>query len=379
MLIFTKFKRYKTISLVTAMDGETGKKIAAPKQLFCRPPIYGIYENMRITVRQAMKTLAAFLSLAGLAVNLCAAATGNATGECIVPSKPGGGFDLTCKLVQKGLQDNRAKSAADAALRINYLPGGIGAVAWSSVTTQRRAEPDTLIAFSGGSLLNLALGKFGKASAADVRWVAAIGADYGMIAVRADSPYKTLNDLVDALKRDPAKISIGAGGTIGSQDWLKVALIAKQGKVDPKTLRFVAFEGGGESFTALLAGHVQAVSGDASEASLHATTDKIRVLAVLSDARLPGPLANVPTAREQGFDVTWLLIRGVYMGPQVSDADYRRWVAAFDRMMAAKSFDQWRAAHGLYPFAMTGAALTEYVKNTVENYGKQAREFGLVR
>jgi len=330
---------------------------------------------MPITIKQQMiKTLAAGL----LAVNAFAAAR-LAEGECIVPSKPGGGFDLTCKLAQKGLSVKPADSSAEAALRIAYLPGGIGAVAWSSVISQRRAEPNTLVAFSGGSLLNLAQGKFGKASAADVRWVAAIGADYGMVAVRADSPYKTLNDLVDALKRDPAKISIGAGGTIGSQDWLKLTLIAKQGKVDPKTLRFVAFEGGGESFTALLAGHVQAVSGDVSDASLHAMTDRIRVLAVLSDARLPGPLAHVPTAREQGFDVTWPLIRGVYMGPQVSDADYRKWVAAFDRMMAAKSFDQLRAAHGLYPFAMTGAALTEYVKKTVDNYGRQAREFGLVR
>lgn len=333
---------------------------------------------MRSIGPRAMKILAAGLLAATLTTHAFAAGR-HAAGECIVPSKPGGGFDLTCKLAQKALQENPAKNPADAALHVSYLPGGIGAVAWSSVISQRRAEPDTLIAFSGGSLLNLAQGKFGKASAADVRWVAAIGTDYGMVAVRADSPYRTLNDLVDALKRDPAKISIGAGGTIGSQDWLKVALIAKQGKIDPKSLRFVAFEGGGESFTALLAGHVQAVSGDVSEASLHAVTDKIRVLAVLSDARLPGPLANVPTAREQGFDVTWPLIRGVYMGPQVPDADYRRWVAAFDRMMAAKSFDQLRAAHGLYPFAMTGAALTEYVKKTVENYGRQAREFGLVR
>ena len=59
-------------------------------------------------------------------------------------------------------------------------------------------------------------------------------------------------------------------------------------------------------------------------------SDKIRVLAVLSDARLPGALAHVPTAREQGFDLSWPIIRGLYMGPQVSDADYRSWVARFD-------------------------------------------------
>lgn len=295
--------------------------------------------------------------------------------ECLVPSKPGGGFDITCKLAQHALQQMRG----EAPVRLAYLPGGIGAVAWTSIVSQRRAEPDTLVAFSGGSLLNLALGKFGRGATDDVRWVAAVGTDYGMIAVRADSPFHTLGDLVAALKRDPAKVAIGAGGTIGSQDWLKVAEIAKQGGVDPKALRLVAFEGGGESFTALLAGHVQVVSGDASEAVLHARSEHIRVLAVLSDARLPGVLATVPTAREQGFDVTWPTIRGYYMGPDVPDADYRRWVTTFDRLMAAKSFDAMRAAYGLYPFAMTGRALTDYVRKTEATYRRQAEQFGLVR
>jgi putative tricarboxylic transport membrane protein len=298
--------------------------------------------------------------------------------ECIVPSKPGGGFDLTCKLAQRALAPTRSGTDATP-MRLTYLPGGIGAVAWNSVMTQRRADADTLVAFSGGSLLNLALGKFGNGSTSNVRWVAAVGTDYGMIAVRADSPYRNLGDLVAAWKSDPANVAIGTGGTIGSQDWLKVAQIAKQGGIDPKVLRFVAFEGGGESFTALLAGHVQAVSGDASEAVLHSKTDRIRVLAVLSDARLPGPLSNVPTAREQGFDVAWPTLRGYYMGPDVPDADYRRWVSAFDHAMADKSFDALRASVGLYPFAMTGATLTAYVRKTEESYRRQAKEFGLLR
>jgi len=288
-------------------------------------------------------------------------------------------MDLTCKLAHKGLQPVAGIAHVSPALRITYLPGGIGAVAWSSVLSQRRAEPDTLIAFSGGSLLNLAQGKYGNASAADVRWVAAVGADYGMIAVRNDSPYKTLRELLDALKRDPAKIAIGAGGTVGSQDWLKVSIVAKQAGIAPKSLRFVAFEGGGESFTALLAGYVQAVSGDVSEAIMHAAAGKIRVLAVLADQRLPGALSNVPTAREQGFNLSWPIIRGLYMGPNVAESDYRKWVAAFDKMMAEPAFEQLRVAHGLYPFSLTGDALTDYVQKTVAEYGRQAQELGLKR
>jgi putative tricarboxylic transport membrane protein len=293
--------------------------------------------------------------------------------ECIVPSKPGGAMDLTCKLAQKAFA-----TAGGPRVRLSYMPGGIGAVAWHTLVSQRRAEPDTLVAFSGGSLLNLAQGKFGKAKAGDVRWVAAIGADYGMIAVRADSPYHTLRELFDAIRRDPQKVVIAVSGTIGSQDWVKMALLAQHAGIDPKRLRFVALEGGGESFTAMGAGFVQVVSGDASEAGLYAGGN-VRILAVLAEKRLPGVLKDVPTAREQGVDVVWPLIRGVWMGPAVSDADYRRWVAAFERMEASPDFARLRSQAGLYPFSMTGDALTRHIKQAVTDYNRQAEQFHLVR
>jgi putative tricarboxylic transport membrane protein len=246
-------------------------------------------------------------------------------------------------------------------------------------SSQRRGEPNTLVAFSGGSLLNLAQGKFGNAKPDDVRWVAALGADYGMIAVRADSPYRTLGDLVQALRRDPQRVLVGMSGTIGSQDWMKMALLARLAGIDPRKLRFVALEGGGETFTAMQADYVQVVSGDVSEAAIYAGPGKVRVLAVLSEARLPGVLAAVPTAREQGYDVVWPVIRGLWMGAGVPDADYRRWVAAFDRMEASPEFARERAEAGLYQFSLTGEALTRYIKQAVINYKRQAREFNLVR
>jgi putative tricarboxylic transport membrane protein len=220
-----------------------------------------------------MNKITAFLAAACLFAALPAFA---AQAECIVPSKPGGAMDLTCKLAQRGL---RAGQGDVPPMRLTYLPGGIGAVAWHTLVSQRRAEADTLVAFSGGSLLNLAQGKFGKATAGDVRWVAALGADYGMIAVGADSPYKTLGELLAALKRNPKEVLIGVSGTIGSQDWLKMALVARKAGIDPKALRFVALEGGGEAFTAMDANYVHVVSGDASEATLYSEAGKTRILA----------------------------------------------------------------------------------------------------
>lgn len=134
--------------------------------------------------------------------------------ECIAPAKPGGGFDLTCKLIQVSLQDTKA---IDKPMRVTYMPGGVGAVAYNAIVAQRPAEFGTVVAFSGGSLLNLSCGKFGRYNVEDVKWLAAVGTDYGMIAVRADSPYKTLKDLMDAFQKDPNSVVFGAGASIGSQ------------------------------------------------------------------------------------------------------------------------------------------------------------------
>jgi putative tricarboxylic transport membrane protein len=295
--------------------------------------------------------------------------------ECIAPAKPGGGFDLTCKLAQSALMEG--KFIADP-MRITYMPGGIGAVAYNAIVAQRPAEANTIVAFSGGSLLNLAQGKFGRYNENDVRWLAAVGSDFGAVIVAETSPFKSMKDLIAAVKADPTKVVFGAGGTVGSQDWMKAALVAKSAGLNPKSMRFVAFEGGGEAITALQGGHVQVYSGDASEAEEQIKAGaKIRVLAVMSDKRLEGSLSAVPTAKEQGVDIEWPIIRGFYLGPKVSDADYKVWADTFAKMMATPVFAKLRAERGLFAFDKTGAELDTYVKQRVASYRTLAADFGL--
>ncbi len=323
-----------------------------------------------------MKFKSSLLSLILLGAATVAVAAGPfEKSECIAPAKPGGGFDLTCKLVQSALMDGKYISDP---MRVTYMPGGIGAVAYNTVIAQRPAENNTIVAFSGGSLLNLAQGKFGRYSENDVRWLAAIGADYGAIVVSESSPYKSLKDVLAAVKADPAKVVFGAGGTVGSQDWMKAALTARAAGLDPKAMRFVAFEGGGEAMTALQGGHVHVYSGDASEAVQQmAAGNKIRVLAVMSDKRLTGQLSGVPTAKEQGYDIQWPIIRGFYMGPKVSDADFKTWSDTFKKMMDTPAYDKLRAERGLFPFDLTGAEADAYIKQRVQVYRKMAEDFGL--
>ncbi|WP_158154596.1 tripartite tricarboxylate transporter substrate binding protein [Pseudomonas sp.] len=296
--------------------------------------------------------------------------------ECIAPASPGGGFDLTCKLVQSALVSEKVLSKP---MRVTYMPGGVGAVAYNAVVAQRPADAGTLVAWSSGSLLNLAQGKFGRFDEGAVRWLAAVGTSYGAIAVKKDSPYQNLDDLVQALKKDPGKVVIGSGGTVGSQDWMQTALIAKAAGINPRELRYVALEGGGEIATALLGGHIQVGSTDISDSMPHILSGDMRLLAVFAEQRIDEPeMKGIPTAREQGYDIVWPVVRGFYLGPKVSDEDYAWWKAAFDKLLASPDFDTLRDQRELFPFAMTGPELDTYVKEQVAHYKTLAREFGLI-
>lgn len=297
--------------------------------------------------------------------------------ECIAPAQPGGGFDLTCRVAVNGFASTDIMKEP---MRTVYMPGGIGAVAYNHIVAQRPADPNVIVAFSGGSLLNLAQGKFGRYNVDDVRWLAAIGSDYGVAIVRDDSPYKDLKSLMEAFQADPTKIVLGAGGSVGSQDWMKAALTAKAAGVDYKKMRFVAFEGGGEALTALRGGHIQAYMGDAAEArTMLDGGAPIRVLAVFNDQRLPGTMSNIPTATEQGFDIVWPIIRGFYVGPKVTDEQYQWWVEAFNKLMQTPEFAKLQEQQGLFPFNKTGAELDAYVKERVKFYAELADSFGLIK
>jgi putative tricarboxylic transport membrane protein len=295
--------------------------------------------------------------------------------ECIAPAAPGGGFDLTCRLTTRMLNELRIVGPA---IRTQNMPGGIGAVAINHINAQRRTDGNVIVAVSTGSWVNMAQGRFGRFGENDVRWIGAIGADFGVIAVRRDSRFATLADLMAALRADVASVPTGAGGAVGSQDWHKAALVARAAGADPRRLRYVPFEGGGQAMAALLGGHIQVFPGDASEVRGQLEAGEIRLLAVLSPTRLPGAFAAVPTAREQGVDVDWPIVRGFYGPPQMPDAAHAFWVDALRRLQADPAWAEARNTQGLFEFNLVGAEYEALAKRRTAEFRQLAREVGLV-
>ncbi len=222
--------------------------------------------------------------------------------------------------------------------------------------------------------------KFGANYTVDsVKWLAALGADYGAIIVKADAKWNTLAELVADLKANPKGFALGSGGSIGSQDWMKAAIIAKLAGINPKDMKYVAFEGGGEALTALLGNHIQVYPGDIAEFSGQLSSGKYKVLAILSDKRLPGQMANIPTAKEQGFDAEWTIWRGFYVGPNVTDEQYNYWVEKIQKLVKTPEFEKEREARGLYPFTIVGKEYQTFMQAEEKKFKALAQEAGLTK
>ena len=297
--------------------------------------------------------------------------------ECIAPANPGGGWDFTCRQVGKTMQDLKL---VPGTMQVTNLAGGGGGVAFAEVINKRNDSNDTIVAASSATATRLAQGAYPGNTMDQVKWLGAVGADYGIIAVAKDSPIETLPALMDKIKADPASISVAGGSAVGGWDHLKVLIVAKKAGVeDVRQVKYVAFDGGGEAVTQLLAGSVQVFSGDASEAKGFVDSGDIKVIAVLAPERLEGDFAKFPTAKEQGIDAVGANWRGFYGPGGMSDAAYKYWTDAIAKVYAS---DEWKAImadNGLAPLDMSGDAFQTFVKESVDEIKLLSQQIGLVK
>eukprot|EP00903_Cladosiphon_okamuranus_P002184 g2182.t1 len=297
--------------------------------------------------------------------------------ECIAPANPGGGWDFTCRQVGKTLQDLKL---LDKTVQVVNLAGGGGGVAFAEVVNKRGDDNDLIVAASSATATRLAQGAYPGNTMDQVRWLATIGADYGVIAVAANSDINTLPELLEKIKTDPSSVSVAGGSAVGGWDHLKVLIAANAyGIDDVRSVKYIAFDGGGEAVTQLLANSVQAFTGDISEAKGFVDSGDIKVIAVLAPDRLPGEFADFPTAKEQGIDAIGANWRGFYAPGNMSDEAYDAWVAAIAALYAS---DEWKgimAANGLAPLDLRGAAFQEFVGNSVQQIQDISKEIGIIK
>ncbi|MEQ9688186.1 MAG: tripartite tricarboxylate transporter substrate-binding protein [Bauldia litoralis] len=300
-----------------------------------------------------------------------------ANSECIAPANAGGGWDFTCRQVGKALYDLKI---VPNPVQVTNMAGGGGGVAYAAVVNKRNDDNDLIVAASSATSTRLAQGAFPGNTMDQVRWLGTVGADYGVIAVAGDSDINSLTDLMDKIKSDPSSVSVAGGSAVGGWDHLKVLIAANAAGIDDvRTIKYVAFEGGGEAVTQLMGGHVQAFSGDISEAKGFVDSGDIKVLAVLAPDRLPGEFDKFPTAREQGIDAVGANWRGFYAPGGMSDDAYAFWAGAIADVYAS---DEWKAImadNGLMPLDLSGDAFQAFVAEQVAKTEALSKEIGLIK
>lgn len=235
------------------------------------------------------------------------------------------------------------------------------------------------MAASSATATRLAQGAYPGNTMDQVRWLASIGADYGVIAVAADSEVDTLPQLLDQIKADPGSVSIAGGSAVGGWDHLKVLIAAAYGIEDVRSVKFIAFDGGGEAVTQLLAGSVQGFTGDISEAKGFVDSGDIKVIAVLAPERLPGEFADFPTAKEQGIDAVGANWRGFYAPGNMSDDAYDAWVSKIGELYASDAWKEVMAANGLAPLDLQGDAFQGFVEESVARIQQISKEIGIIK
>ncbi|MGV8831827.1 MAG: Bug family tripartite tricarboxylate transporter substrate binding protein [Devosia sp.] len=318
--------------------------------------------------------LAATLSVAGYTSSAVAFEANNT--ECIAPAGAGGGWDFTCRQVGKALQDLKL---IPGTMQVTNLAGGGGGVAFAEVVNKRNAEDNLIVAASSATSTRLAQGAYPGNDMSQVRWLASVGADYGIIAVAKDSKINTLPELLEMMKADPTSVSVAGGSAVGGWDHLKVLLAAKKAGIeDVRSVKYVAFDGGGEAVTQLLAGSVQAFTGDASEAKGFVDSGDIKVIAVLAPERLEGDFASYPTAREQGIDVIGANWRGFYAPGNMSDDAYNFWVSEIGAVYDSAEWKATMAQNGLAPLNLRGAEFQAFVQESVDSIATLSKEIGLI-
>ncbi len=321
--------------------------------------------------------LKALMTSAVVAVSATGVTTTAASAaECIAPANPGGGWDFTCRQIGKILFDI---GAVEKPVQVTNMPGAGGGLAYNTVVAERSDDPDLIVAASSATTTRLAQNAYAGMTADQVRFVGAIGADPGVIAVAADSDIKDLGQMVEMIKADPGSVAFAGGSAVGGFDHLKPLMILKEGGfTDITSVKYIGVDGGADAITQTVGGFTQAMTGDMSEVVSFLSNGDIRVIAVLTDERVPG-FEDIPTAKEQGFDVVAVNWRGLYVPKGISDARFEEWAGKLQQVADSDAWAQAMKDNGLAPFTRVGGDFQSYVDGLVSDINAMSKELGVLQ
>lgn len=272
----------------------------------------------------------------------------------IAPAASGGGWDTFQREMQQAMRTNNLVNN----VQVVNIPGAGGTIALGRLSTM--TEPNTLMV--GGTGQIAAQIQFDTPTTiSEVTPIARVVEEYDIITVPADSPYESLDGLVEAWRADPQGVTWTGGGSFDELVMTELALAAG---IRPAQTTFIPSDGGGEAIQALLNGTAMASTGGFADMYPQVEAGRLRVLGLVAPERLPG--IDVPTLPEQGYDVTLTNWRAMFAAPGLTQEE----VAELETLVAESvATPEWQAAverNYWTPVPLQGEDLKQYIAEETE-------------
>jgi len=274
--------------------------------------------------------------------------------KMMIPANPAGGWDTTGRALGAAMLE--AKTAE--AVQYENKGGAAGILGLAQFANTAKNDPNAMM-MMGAVMLGGIIGGKAPVSLTTCTPLARLTSEYNVFVVPSNSPLKTMKDVVQQLKQDPGSVKWG-GGSRGSTEHIAACILARSVGVDPKKVNYVAFRGGGEATAAILGGNVTVGGSGYSEFAEFIESGKMRPIGVTSQKRLPG--INVPTMKEQGYDVVLGNWRGVYGGPGITAEQRAALTDAVVRATKTKSWTDALKKNGWTPAVLTGREFDDFVE-----------------
>lgn len=294
-----------------------------------------------------------------------------ATGlQYMVPNSPGGGYDTTARTAAQVME----KEKITGTVQVFNLPGAGGTVGLQRVVNEK--GNGKLAMQMGLGVVGAAYTQKSAATLGETTPIAKLIEEAGAIVVPKDSPYQDITQLVDAWKKDPKALAVGGGSSPGGPDHLLPMQLAAAVGIDPKTVSFVSYDGGGELLPALLGNKIAFGASGFGEFLDQVEAGDVRVLAVTSAERVAA-LEDVPTLKESGIDLEFTNWRGVVAPPGISAEDKQVWIDAFTKMHASAGWKAELEKRGWVDAFQTGDEFGTFLKEQDTEVADILKKLGL--
>jgi putative tricarboxylic transport membrane protein len=250
--------------------------------------------------------------------------------KLMAPAAPGGGWDQTARSMQQAM----VASGAAKSVQVTNVAGAGGTIGIAQFANSSKGDGNALMV-GGFVMMGAILTNKSPVGFDQVTPIARLTGEYEAIVVPAASPIKSAKDIVAALKVDPGKVTF-AGGSAGGVDHIAAGLFAKAAGVDPTTVNYIPFSGGGEALAAVLSGQVTAGISGYGEFEGQIKAGKLRLIAITAAERLPH--IDAPTLKEQGIDVVIANWRAVFGPPGLTPEQVKAQATAMDVMVKSAAW-----------------------------------------